>query len=85
MYSLDAGQTDDSGPGWDRPGLQSFIILFRMVHFLKLVNCLFWNFPFSIFGSQVTETMGSETEDKGALLYLSFQNFLYLQKQKSQK
>lgn len=33
---------------------------------LKLMNCLFWNCPFNIFGPQLT--VESETTDKGELL-----------------
>lgn len=64
---------------------RDFITLLGMVHILKLVNCLFWNFPFNIFAPQVTETTENETMDKVELLCISFQNFLYMQKEAFKK
>ena len=47
-------------------------MLLVTTHNLKLMNCLFLDFPFNIFGpwlTPVTETMESKTMDKDGLQY----------------
>lgn len=53
--------------------MQDFIMLLRMVHNLKFMDCLFLGFFHLIFSDhgslKVTETAESKTTDKGGLLY----------------
>lgn len=51
-----------------------FIILLGMVSNLKLINCLFPEFPFNIFRLQVTETTERKTKGKEGLLEFSFKS-----------